>query len=88
MKVLLCCWPRQELACVRATEVCTRCAAAMLWHALEAVRRSTEKPWSWWSWRDQSGSTRRYRECVLQEPQLGTAHAAMQPSGAQSRSDL
>jgi bifunctional UDP-N-acetylglucosamine pyrophosphorylase/glucosamine-1-phosphate N-acetyltransferase len=57
------------------------CGKPMLWHVLEALRSvTTEKPvvvvgHGGQAVRDYVGEA---AECVLQEPQLGTAHAAMQ----------
>ena len=70
----------------------TLCGKPMLWHALEAVRPvSTEKPVVVVG--HGADQVRQYAgdaaECVLQEPQLGTAHAAMQAEAAlKGRSDL
>jgi bifunctional UDP-N-acetylglucosamine pyrophosphorylase/glucosamine-1-phosphate N-acetyltransferase len=68
------------------------CGKPMLWHALEAVRPvSTEKPvivvgHGADEVRQYVGDT---ADCVLQEPQLGTAHAAMQAEAAlKGHSDL
>jgi len=68
------------------------CGKPMLWHALEAVRpASTEMPVVIVG--HGAEQVRQYvgdaAECVLQEPQLGTAHAAMQAEAAlKGRSDL
>lgn len=57
------------------------CGRPMLWHSLEAVKRaSTEKPvvvigYGADQVREYVGAS---AECVLQEPQLGTAHAVLQ----------
>ena len=70
----------------------TLCGKPMLWHALEALRPvSTEKPVIVVG--HGADQVRQYvgdaAECVLQEPQLGTAHAAMQAEAAlKGRSDL
>ena len=62
----------------------------MLWHALQAVKQaSTEKPVV-----IVGHGADRVREfvgemavCVLQEPQLGTGHAALQAESAAQRED-
>jgi bifunctional UDP-N-acetylglucosamine pyrophosphorylase/glucosamine-1-phosphate N-acetyltransferase len=70
----------------------TMCGKPMLWYALEAIRpASTEKPVIVVG--HGADQVRQYvgdaAECVLQEPQLGTAHAAMQAEAAlKGRGDL
>ena len=70
----------------------TLCGKPMLWHALEALRPvSTERPVIVVG--HEAEQVRQYigdaAECVLQEPQLGTAHAAIQAESAlKGRSDL
>jgi bifunctional UDP-N-acetylglucosamine pyrophosphorylase/glucosamine-1-phosphate N-acetyltransferase len=61
------------------------CGKPMLWHVLEALKSSTtEKPVVIVGYG--ADEVKKYvgdsAECVLQEPQLGTAHAAMQAESA------
>jgi bifunctional UDP-N-acetylglucosamine pyrophosphorylase/glucosamine-1-phosphate N-acetyltransferase len=67
----------------------TLCGKPMLWHALEAIRPVSTETRSVVARATRSDSTWAKAECVLQEPQLGTAHAAMQAEATlRGRSDL